>query len=93
MNELCESWIRSATQAGDGDAVWVAQEAREGCLSSMRTIIEFEARDGDPERAQAVAAAQWKKEEYETSWRMEWFHFRSCAISSSLVMEKALHSL
>ena len=58
MYSLAESWVRSATEAGDRVTKEVAQLALIGDAGAIAEVLEFERADGDPERAGRVARDQ-----------------------------------
>ena len=58
MYALAESWVRSATEAGDRVIKEVAQLALIGYAEAIAEVLDFERADGDPDRAERVARAQ-----------------------------------
>ena len=58
MYALAESWVRSATEAGDRVIKEVAQLAQIGYAEAIAEVLDFERADGDPDRAERVARAQ-----------------------------------
>ena len=58
MYSLAESWVRSATEAGDRVTKEVAQLALIGDAGAIAEVLDFERHDGDPDRADRVSRLQ-----------------------------------